>query len=259
LGDATSLQGGTLLLTPLEGPDRKVYAVAQGPISVGGFSFIAPGTAETVQKNHPTVGRVANGAIVEKEVQMALDPQAVTVTLTQPDFTTAARLSQAVNNTLGSGLSRAVDAATVRISVPQPYQGRLVEFIARIENSRLTTDAPPAKVVINERTGTVIIGDQVRIRSVAVSHGNLSIHIKSDFAVSQPQPFAPPGSQTVIVPQTETTVKEETRSVAVLPEGTSIGEVVRALNAIGATPRDLIAILQAIKQAGALQAELEIM
>jgi len=259
LGDATSLQGGTLFLTPLEGPDRKVYAVAQGPLSTGGFQFIAPGTAETVQKNHPTVGRVPNGAIVEREVPMALDPSTVTVTLTQPDFTTAARLAQAVNKTLGSDLGRAVDAGTVRVMVPPAYQGRLVEFIARVENSRLNTDPPPAKVVINERTGTVIMGDQVKIRSIAVAHGNLSIHIKSEFAVSQPPPFAPPGSATVVVPQTETTVKEEKANVALLPEGTSIGEVVRALNAIGATPRDLIAILQAIKQAGALQAELEIM
>ena len=264
LGDATSLQGGTLFLTPLEGPDRKVYAVAQGPISVGGFQFIAPTTAfgttgETVQKNHPTVGRVPNGAIVEREVAMALDPSTVTVTLTQPDFTTAARLAQAVNKTLGSDLGRAVDAGTVRVAVPPPYQGRLVEFIARVENSMLNTDAPPAKVVINERTGTVIMGDQVRIRSIAVSHGNLSIHIKSEFAVSQPPPFSPPGSATVVVPRSETTVKEEKANVALLPEGASIGEVVRALNAIGATPRDLIAILQAIKQAGALQAELEIM
>jgi flagellar P-ring protein precursor FlgI len=258
IGDATSLQGGTLLLTPLQGGDGKVYAVAQGPVSVGGFQFIASGTSETVQKNHPTVGRVPGGATIEREVPMSLNPHGVTVTLSQPDFTTAARLSQAVNGELGGSLARALDPGTVTVSVPADYRERLVEFVAKVENARLETDAP-AKVVINERTGTIIMGSEVRILAVAVSHGNLSIHIKSEFQVSQPQPFAPLGSATVTVPQTQTTVKEEKGNLILLPEGASIGEVVKALNAIGATPRDLIAILQAIKQAGALQAALEIM
>ncbi len=258
IGDATSLQGGTLLLTPLQGGDGKVYAVAQGPLSVGGFQFIASGTSETVQKNHPTVGRVPGGATIEREVPMSLNPQGVTVTLSSPDFTTAARLSKAVNGELGGSLARAVDPGTVVVSVPVDYRERLVEFVAMVENAKVEIDAP-AKVVINERTGTVIMGSEVRIRSVAVSHGNLSIHIKSELQVSQPPPFAPQGSQTTVVPQTQTTVKEEKGNLVLLPEGASIGEVVKALNAIGATPRDLIAILQAIKQAGALQAALEIM
>lgn len=258
IGDATSLQGGTLLLTPLQGGDGKVYAVAQGPLSVGGFQFIAAGTSETVQKNHPTVGRIPGGATIEREVPMSLNPQGVTVTLSSPDFTTAARLSKAVNGELGGSLARAVDPGTVVVSVPADYRERLVEFVSRVENAKVEIDAP-AKVVINERTGTVIMGSEVRIRSVAVSHGNLSIHIKSELQVSQPPPFAPQGSQTTVVPQTQTTVKEEKGNLVLLPEGASIGEVVKALNAIGATPRDLIAILQAIKQAGALQAALEIM
>lgn len=258
IGDATSLQGGTLLLTPLQGGDGKVYAVAQGPLSVGGFQFVAPGTSETVQKNHPTVGRVPGGATIEREVPMSLNPQRVTVTLSQPDFTTAARMSQAVNGELGGALAKALDPGTVAVTVPAEYRERLVEFIAKVENARLETDVP-AKIVINERTGTIIMGSEVKIRSVAVSHGNLSIHIKSELQVSQPQPFAPPGSQTVIVPQTQTTVKEEKGNLVLLPEGASIGDVVNGLNTIGATPRDLIAILQAIKRAGALQAELEIM
>jgi flagellar P-ring protein precursor FlgI len=259
IGDATSLQGGTLLLTPLTGPDQQVYAVASGPVSLGGgFSVTAGGTGETAQKNHPTVGRVVGGATVEREVGTAVAPDRLTVGLLFPDFTTAAALARALNQALGQPAARALDAGNVLVEVPAEERGRLVEFVARLEQVGVATDAP-AKVVVNERTGTVIMGSLVRLATVAVSHGNLSIQIKSEFQVSQPPPLAPPGAQTTVVPKSEITVKEDRAALAVVPAGASIGDVVAGLNAIGATPRDLIAILQAIKRAGALSAELEIM
>jgi len=259
IGDATSLLGGTLLPTPLQAADGQVYAVASGALSIGGgFSVTAPGTGESVQKNHPTVGRIVGGGIVEREVAYAPPADRLTLALIHPDFTTAARLAQTLNAAFGRPLARARDAATVAVDVPGPEQARLVEFVARLEQLTLPTDAP-AKVVVNERTGTVIMGSHVRISTVAVSHGNLSIQIKSEFQVSQPGPFAPRGAQTVVVPRTDTSVREGVAPLVVVPGGASIGDVVAGLNAIGATPRDLIAILQAIKRAGALPAELELM
>lgn len=258
LGDASSLAGGTLLLTPLQAADSKIYAVAQGPVSIGGFSVVAPGTGETVQKNHPTVGRVANGATVEREVPMPVGRERLSIALLQPDFTSSARLAQAINQGLGASVAQAVDAATVAVAVPPSSQNRLVQFLAEIEQLEVPTDAP-AKVIVNERTGTIIMGSQVRISSVAVSHGNLSIQIKAESQVSQPPAFAPQGAQTVVVPKTETTVREEKSPLVLLKAGASIGDVVQGLNAVGATPRDLIAILQAIKRAGALHAEMEVM
>jgi flagellar P-ring protein precursor FlgI len=259
IGDATSLMGGTLLMTPLQAPDGQTYAVASGPLSIGGaFSVTANATGESVQKNHPTVGRIVGGAIVEREVPVSAPTQRLTLALMYPDFTTASRLAQSLNRAFGRQLAQATDAASVAVDVPGPDQARLVDFVARLEQVTLPTDAP-AKVVVNERTGTVIMGSHVRISTVAVSHGNLSIQIKSEFQVSQPGPFAPQGAQTVVVPRTETTVKESTTPLFVVSGGASIGDVVSGLNAIGATPRDLIAILQAIKRAGALQAELEVM
>ncbi|MCG3117623.1 MAG: flagellar basal body P-ring protein FlgI [Candidatus Manganitrophus sp. SA1] len=257
LGDATSLQGGTLLLTPLKGADQQVYAVAQGPISIGGF--IGGKEGDSVQKNHPTAGRVAEGAQVEKEVGFPfLDKERFNLLLRQQDFTTALRISQAINAQLGGeSVASAVDSGTITLQVPDFYKGRLVELLAAIESLEVTVDLP-ARVVVNERTGTIVMGDQVRISEVAVSHGNLTIRVKTDFQVSQPPPFAPEGSETVVVPQRQTEVREEDAQILML-RGATIGEVVRGLNAIGVTPRDLIAILQAIKAAGALQAELEIL
>lgn len=257
LGDATSLQGGTLLLTPLKGADQQVYAVAQGPISIGGF--IGGKEGDSVQKNHPTAGRVAEGAQVEKEVGFPfLHKERFNLLLRQQDFTTALRISQAINAQLGGeSVASAVDSGTITLQVPDFYKGRLVELLAAIESLEVTVDLP-ARVVVNERTGTIVMGDQVRISEVAVSHGNLTIRVKTDFQVSQPPPFAPEGSETVVVPQRQTEVREEDAQILML-RGATIGEVVRGLNAIGVTPRDLIAILQAIKAAGALQAELEIL
>ena len=254
LGDASSLQGGTLLLTPLQAADGKVYAVAQGPVSMGGFNVEAGGTGEKVQKNHPTVGRVPGGATIEREVPTTVvENQTLAIVLHNPDFTTAGRLAQVVNESLGAGLARAEDAAMVRVRV-QPDQD-LIGLIAKLEHLRVEPDRV-AKVVINERTGTVIMGSQVRVSTVAISHGSLTVQIKSEFQVSQPAPMA--RGTTAIVPKTEVTVKEEKRALSLVEEGASIGDLVQALNALGVTSRDLIAILQAIKQAGALQAELEI-
>ena len=258
LGDSSTLQGGTLLLTPLQGPDGRVYALAQGPLSVGGAAASGE-SGDKVQKNHPTVGRIPNGAVVEREVPNVLDPTAVTLMLQRPDATTAVRLAEAVNGAgEGTTLARAVDPSTVTVTVPASYQARLMEFIARIESVRLTVDSP-ARVVINERTGTIIMGSQLRISTVAIAHGNLTIQVRETPEVSQPQPFAPAGAQTVVVPRSSVSVKEEKARLMVVQEGVSIGDIVQGLNALGVTPRDLISILQAIRAAGALMAELEIM
>jgi flagellar P-ring protein precursor FlgI len=257
LGDASTLQGGTLLLTPLQGPDGRVWALAQGPLLVGGVAA-AGASGESTQKNHPTVGRIPAGATVEREAPGVLDAGALVLTLLQPDFTTAVRLAQAVNGAGLGSVARAVDPSTVTVAVPAGYRERVVEFVARIESARLEVDAP-ARVVINERTGTVIMGSQLRISTVAVAHGNLTIQIKEEVQVSQPPPLAPPGSQTVAVPKSEVSVKEDRGQLAVVRAGASIGDVVQALNALGVTPRDLISILQAIRQAGALLADIEIM
>jgi flagellar P-ring protein precursor FlgI len=255
LGDATSLQGGMLLLTPLQAADGKVYAVAQGPISIGGFSVEAGGTGEKVQKNHPTAGRIPNGATIEREVPMAVvQNRTLAISLSHPDFTTAGRLAEAIDRSLGAGRARAEDAATVRVAV-EPGQD-LVGLIAKLEHVRLTPDRV-AKVVINERTGTIIIGSDVRISTVAIAHANLSIQIKSEFQVSQPNAFA--GGRTAVTPKTDVSIQEEKRKLTLVEEGASIGDLVQAMNALGVTGRDLISILQAIKQAGALQAELEIL
>jgi flagellar P-ring protein precursor FlgI len=257
LGDASTLQGGTLLLTPLQGPDARVYALAQGPVSVGGVLASGAG-GDTVQKNHPTVARIPGGAVVEREVQATLDPTSVVLVLQQPDFTTAVRLAESVNAAGLGTAARAVDPSTVVVAVPPADQARLMEFIARVESLTLKVDVP-ARVVINERTGTIVLGSHFRIATVAIAHGNLTIQVKEEKQVSQPAPFAPPGAETVVVPKSDVTVKEEKGRLAVVPEGASIGDIVQGLNALGVTPRDLISILQAMRQAGALMADLEIM
>lgn len=255
LGDASSLQGGTLLLTPLQAADGKVYAVAQGPVSIGGFNIEAGGTGDKVQKNHPTSGRVPNGATIEREVPTTVvQNQTLAIALNRPDFTTARRLAEAIERSLGPGRAQAEDAATIRVAV-EPGQD-LVGLIARLEHVRLTPDRV-AKVVINERTGTIIMGSDVRISTVAIAHANLSVQIKAEMQVSQPAPLS--RGQTTVVPKSEVSVHEEKSKLSLVEEGASIGDLVQALNALGVTGRDLIAILQAIKQAGALQAELEIL
>jgi len=256
IGDAKSLQGGTLLLTPLIGPDGQVYAVAQGPVSIGGFA--AGGAGAQVAVNHPTVGRVPNGAIVEREVPAGdlNSLEKITLSLRTQDFTTAQRIAEALNQYLRGNYAKAVDIKTIELEVPKNYRGRVVPLLAEIGNLEVRPDIP-ARVVIDERTGTVVIGENVRISKVAVAHGNLSVEVRETPQVVQPFPFGQ--GETVVVPRTEVKAKEEKARIVVLEEGATLGELVRALNAVGATARELIAVLQAIKEAGALHAELVIM
>jgi len=279
IGDATSLSGGTLLMTPLKGVDQQVYALAQGPIVVGGFA-VSGASGSGVQKNHPTVGIISKGALIEKEIPLSLNgKKELTLSLFNPDFTTAEKVMEAINQSTGGIHSRCLDSGTILIAVPESHQNRVAEWISSLERLEVVPDAV-AKVILNERTGTVVMGENVRISTVAVAHGNLSIQIKEKLNVSQPLPFAPeapagtrpgavppregtgvvaiPGGATVVTPESSVSVKEEGGSLIIVPSGVNLGEIIRALNAIGATPRDLIAILQSIKAAGALQAELEI-
>lgn len=276
IGDAKSLQGGTLLLTPLKGVDGKIYAIAQGPVSIGGFS--AGGAAGGgVTKNHPTVGRISGGATVEREILLSIqDKRELTIVLNNPDFITVTRVVDTINEKLGDGLAEPLDSGTLTVKIPGSFHERVVQLLAALEQLEVLPDSV-AKVIVNEKTGTVVIGENVRVQTVAVAHGNLSIQIKETKEVSQPRPFAPappeegaapaqmgggvvvaPGGATVVTPETEVKIEEEKNRLLLVPQGSTIGELVRALNAIGVTPRDLITILQAMKAAGALQAELEI-
>lgn len=255
MGDAKSLAGGTLLMTTLKGADGQVYAVAQGPVSTSSFSY--GGQAASAQKNHPTAGRVPEGALVERELPYALsDLSQLRLNLHQPDFTTASRIAKAVNGKFGGNVAACNDPGSVTLNLPERYQGNTVEFIAALEGLQVTPDAA-AKVILNERTGTIVIGSDVRISTVAVAHGNLTLTVKETPKVSQPEPFA--GGDTAVVPRTALKVSEDKGGgLTVMKESASIGDVVKALNAIGVTPRDLIGIMQAIKAAGALRGELTI-
>ncbi len=256
IGDADSLVGGTLIMTPLNGPDGEVYAVAQGPLAVGALSF--GGKAAKVQKNHPTVGRVPGGALIEKEVGFELpDTNELHYRLRQPDFTTVSRMATAVNKYFGQNLAHAIDSASLKITIADDYADSMIEFIAQVEHVEVIADMA-AKIIVNERTGTIVMGNNVRLSTVAVSHGNLNLVISESAMVSQPGPFGGNG-ETVSVSNSDLTASEDKGNLVVLPMGVSIGDVARALNAIGATPRDLIAIFQAIKAAGALHAELVVL
>lgn len=261
MANAKSLQGGTLLLTPLKAANQQVYAVAQGPVSIGGFLGGTGGAGgATVTKNHQAAGIVPGGAIIEKEVVVNIDSwDTVSVLLRQPDFTTAIRTVEAIDGVFGKGSASAVNAGYVKAAIPTAYQGRVVEYIASIEGLDVAVDAP-AKVVVNERTGTVVLGEHVRISTCAISHGNLTISVKNTLNVSQPPAplIGSTGSQTVVTPDVQTDVKEQESRLVVVEETVTLGEVVRALNAVGVTPRDLVAILSALRSAGALQANLEI-
>jgi len=254
IGDAKSLVGGTLLLTPLRGADGKVYALAQGSVSVGGFG--AEGAGEGMTKNHLLAARIAGGATIECEIPVSLEgKKSLTLTLLNPDFTTALRVSETINGVMGNGVAKAVDSGTLLLTVPSNLQDHVAKFLADIEKLNVEPDTA-ARIIVNEKTGTVVIGENVRISTVAVSHGNLSISIKESPNVSQPMPFSE--GETVVTPNTSIEIQEEKNQLILVPGGSTIGELVRALNAIGVTPRDLISIFQSIKAAGALQAELEI-
>ncbi len=255
IGDAENLQGGNLLMTPLKAADGNIYAVAQGPVNTGGFA--AQGAGASVSKNFPTVGRLIEGATVEREVNFEFNTRtALTLNLQQPDFTTASRVTDAINGLFYDPIAAATDAGTIQLQVPTAYTGNIVELVAMIEKLEVTPDIA-ARVVINERTGTVVMGEKVRIATIAIAHGNLSIVVKENPQVSQPLPFSE-GGETVVTPGTDLSVKEGENQLVLVNGSTSIGDVVNALNALGVSPRDLIAIFQAIKAAGALQAELEV-
>jgi flagellar P-ring protein precursor FlgI len=256
VGDARSLQGGTLLITPLRDGRGEVVAVAQGPLSVGGFGGGTGGTS--VMVNHLTVGRVPSGALVQTAAApMVTTADELTLVLHEPDFSTAARLADALNENFKTRVARAADSSAVTVSIPEEYRGQVPQLMARLEAVTVRPDAA-ARVVINERTGTVVVGHGVTLGPAAVAHGSLSVRISTKYEVSQPQPFSKTG-ETVVVPNETVEVQEGAAQLVKLEEGSTLEAVTRALNALGATPRDIIAILQALKASGALRAELVIL
>jgi flagellar P-ring protein precursor FlgI len=257
-GDATSLQGGTLLTTPLygmiSGPGGEPVAFATGPLSIGGFGAGGAG-GTSVAVNHLTVGRIPGGATVLNVPEAPLPSnESLTFALRDPDFTTASRVAQAINANLGTTAARALDAGSVMVLVPAEFKASVPELIAKLEVVTIQTDVP-ARIVINERTGTVVIGGNVQLGAAAVAHGNLSVRINTRFDVSQPNPFAKTGD-TVVVPNTQVDIREGNPRLAVLDEGVTLAAVVDRLNTLGASPRDIVAIVQALKAAGALRAEI---
>jgi flagellar P-ring protein precursor FlgI len=256
-GDASNLRGGILLLTSLRGADGQVYAVAQGPVVTGGFVAGRGGGAQTTV-NHPTVGRSPNGATVERPAPSVAPKNPVRLQLRQSDFTTSARIVDAVNKkfSAASPTARAENAGLVTVPVPPEFSARTMEFVSQLENLVVDADTA-ARVVVNERTGTIVLGKEVRVSPVAILHGNLSVEVQTVEMVSQPNPLS--AGTTEVVPQTTVSTKEEKARTVVLKQGATVEELVRALSAIGSTPRDIIAILQSLRSAGALEAELEVM
>ena len=256
MGDSASLQGGLLLMTSLRGIDGQVYSIAQGPVVTGGFIVGGAGTTQTV--NHPTVGRIPNGAIVERPSPAVEPTTQVRLQLHEADFTTAARIAEAVNKHFtpeATSIAHADNSGLVSVLIPAGFSARSTEFIAELEALTVQTDRP-AKVVINERTGTIVMGKEVRVSPVAIMHGDLTVQIQTNYDVSQPAPFS--SGNTQVTPQVTVGVKEEKARNVVLKEGATVEELVRALSSIGATPRDIIAILQSLRAAGALESELEV-
>jgi len=254
IGDARSLQGGTLLPTSLRGPDGEMTAMAQGPLSLGGFGAGIGGTSVVV--NHLTAGRIPGGAIVQTMAPVLPQGDALTFALREPDFRTASRVALAINTFLQEGAARVIDPGSVKLTVPAKYKGMVPELMAEIEGLPIETDVV-ARVVINERTGTVVVGGNVRISPAAVAHGNLSVRITTRLTASQPLPYSK--GQTVVVPNSQVDVNEGTAKLIALEEGVTLDAVVGALNTLGASPRDIIAIVQALKAAGALTAEIVIL
>ena len=257
LADAQDLRGGTLLVTPLLGADGEVYAVSQGPVATGSFS--AKGQGASIVKGVPTSGRIPSGALIERELEFNLSALgSLKLSLRNPDFTTAVRIADVVSQRLGKGMAVAEDPGTVRVSMPEKYRDNAVALIADLESLRVVPDQP-AKIVIDEVTGTIVMGSNVRISTVAIAQGNLTIRITETPQVSQPNPFSEQG-ETVVVPRTDIQVDEDCKKrMTVVEEGVTLQELVAGLNSLGVGPRDVISILQSIKAAGALQAELEIL
>lgn len=253
IGDSTSLLGGVLLVTPLKGIDGNIYAIAQGSVLVGGVS--AQGAGASVSKNITTVGMVPGGGNIERSVPFAFNDQPdLTLSLRNPDFSTATRLAKRVNESLGQAMATAIDAGTIRLAVPPENQGNLAMLMASIENLDVTPDHR-ARVVVDEKTGTVVLGQNVQISPVAVTHGNLQIQVQESADVSQPLPFS--NGRTVVTPETNIAVNEENRKLRMI-EGATLQELVEGLNALGATPRDLISVLRTLEASGALSADLEV-
>ncbi len=257
LGDASDLEGGTLLVTPLMGADGEVYAVAQGQVGVAGFTATAE--ASSVTRGVPTTGRIANGAIVEREVGFELaNMDTIKLSLRSPDFTTARRIAQAINAFLGEPAAKSSDPSTVHLAVPSQYDRNVVNLLTDIEQLLITPDQI-ARVVIDERSGIIVMGQEVRVSTVAIAQGNLTIRITETPEVSQPNAFSRGGS-TVTVPRSDISVDDDAQNrMAVLTTGVTLQDLVNSLNALGVGPRDMISILQAIKAAGALQADIEVM
>ncbi|MBL4616978.1 MAG: flagellar basal body P-ring protein FlgI [Robiginitomaculum sp.] len=257
MGDAKSLMGGQLLITPLMGADGQVYAVAQGPIAIGGFA--AGGDAASVSQGVPTSGRISSGAIVEREIEFSLGAQStLRLALRNPDLTTASRMAGAINTFLGMPVAHALNPASVQLTRPPNWRGDMVSLLTEIEQLRVEPDLP-AKVVIDEVTGIIVMGENVRVSTVAIAQGNLTITVEETPQVSQPNAFSE-GGETVVVPRTNVVVSEDKGTgLVVVREGVALRDLVAGLNALGVTPRDMIAILQSIKAAGALQAEIEVM
>lgn len=254
IGSASSLQGGVLLQTPLTGLDGKVYAIAQGPLVVGGFS--SQGAAASASKNHTTVASIPNGATVEREVPFSFNNQSeLTINMHVHDFTTTQQTVESLNSSLGGEYASANDASTIRLQIPNEFRGNLVPLMASIENLNITPQNA-AKVVVDEKTGTIVIGKDVKLARVAIAHGNLQVTIQESTDVSQPNAFAQ--GTTVASPVTDLMAREESRNLH-LVEGATLQELVDGLNAIGATPRDLISILRALKSSGSLYADLEVL
>jgi flagellar P-ring protein precursor FlgI len=256
LGDSKSLEGGTLLVTPLLGADSEVYAVAQGSVAIAGFS--ATGAAASVTRGVPTVGRISNGALIEREIEFTLnDKKSLRLALRNPDFTTAKRIAAAINDFIGMETAEPTDPSTVQIVVPARYAGNIIQLLTEIEQLRVEPDQI-ARIVVDERSGIIVMGKDVRVSTVAVAQGNLTVSIAEEPQVVQPNPFT--DGETVVVPRTamQVTIDEDSK-LALVDEGVTLRELVDGLNALGIGPRDLIAILQAIKAAGALQADIEVM
>ncbi|NOX76225.1 MAG: flagellar basal body P-ring protein FlgI [Gammaproteobacteria bacterium] len=252
IGNAKSLRGGTLLMAPLKGADGKIYALAQGSVVVGGFGVGAAGSSITV--NVPSVGRIANGATVERSVPNAFgNGNHVTLNLRQPDFTTAYRVARAINDNIGEGTARALDGASIQVNAPRDLSQR-VEFMSLLESFEVNPGEAAAKIVVNSRTGTIVIGKHVRVTPAAITHGSLTVTISSEPVVSQPSPLA--GGQTVVVPNAAISIEQKAAPMFLFNPGVALDDIVRAINEVGATPSDLIAILEALKEAGALRANL---
>jgi flagellar P-ring protein FlgI len=253
IGDAKSLRGGTLLMSPLKGADGQVYAIAQGSLVVSGLSASGQdGSSITV--NNPSVGRIPNGATVERTVNTPFSESNVLVfNLHTPDFTTSNRMAESINNVLGANTAKAIDATSVKVSGPID-SGQKVTFASMVENIAVALDEAPARIIVNSRTGTVVINSKVRVQPAAVSHGSLTVTISENPQVSQPAPFS--NGKTTIVPQSDVQVEQEKNHMFVFNPGVSLDQIVQAVNNVGASPSDLVAILEALKSAGALRAEL---